>query len=63
MTPVPQELDKRTVWKAELTTEMMSHLTSAQQQELRGKLSLAVDTIAAEYKVGREFERELRTTA
>jgi len=51
------------VWKAELTNEMMFHLTSAQQQELRGKLDLAVDTIAAEYKVGREFERELRTTA
>ena len=51
------------VWKAELTTEMMSHLTSAQQQELRSRLSLVVDIIAAEYKVGREFERELRTTA
>lgn len=50
-----------TVWKAELTSEMMFHLTSAQQQELRGRLSLAVDTIAAEYKIGREFERELRT--
>ena len=63
MTPVPKELDKRTVWKAEITQNMLNHLTSAQQQELRGRLSLAVDTIAAEYKVGREFERELRTTA
>jgi hypothetical protein len=50
------------VWKAELTNEMMFHLTSAQQQELRGKLDLAVDSIAAEYKVGREFKHELRAT-
>jgi len=47
------------VWKAELTSEMMFHLTSAQQQELRGRLELAVDSIAAEYKVGREFKHEL----
>jgi len=63
MTPVPKELDKRTVWKAEITQDMINHLTSAQQQELRSRLSLIVDVIAAEYKVGREFERELRTTA
>ena len=47
------------VWKAELTNEMMSHLTTAQQQELRNRLELAVDSIAAEYKVGREFKHEL----
>jgi hypothetical protein len=63
MTPVPKELDKRTVWKAEVTQDMINHLTSAQQQELRGKLELAVDTIAADYKVGREFQDGLRTTA
>ena len=47
------------VWKAELTNEMLFHLTSAQQQELRGRLELAVDTIAAKYEVGREFKHEL----
>jgi transcription initiation factor IIE alpha subunit len=51
-----------TLWKAELTDEMMFHLTSAKQQELRNRLSLAVDTIAAEYKVGKEYKHELRTT-
>jgi hypothetical protein len=50
------------VWKAELTSEMMLHLTSAKQQELRSRLSLAVDTIASEYQVGKEFKHELRTT-
>lgn len=52
-----------TLWKAELTSEMMFHLTSAQQRELMSKLSDAVDTIASEYKVGKEFKHELRTTA
>jgi len=51
------------VWKAELTNEKMFQLTSAQQKELRGRLELAVDTLSAEYKVGREFENGLRTTA
>jgi hypothetical protein len=49
----------KVVWKAELTNKMMLHLTSAEQQELKGKLELAVDTIAAEYEVGREFKHEL----
>lgn len=48
-----------TVWKAELTSEMMFHLTSAQQRELMSKLSDAVDTIASEYKVGKEYKHEL----
>lgn len=48
-----------TVWKAELTSEMMFHLTSAQQRELMSKLSDAVDTIASEYEVGREYKHEL----
>jgi hypothetical protein len=51
-----------TVWKAELTNEMMFHLTSAQQRELMSKLSDVVDTIASEYQVGKEFKHELRTT-
>jgi hypothetical protein len=45
-----------TVWKAELTDEMLAHLTTQQQSDLRKKLSEAVDTIAAEYEVGREFK-------
>lgn len=43
------------VWKAELPREMMSHLSYDEQNELMRRLSQAVDSIAAEYKVGREF--------
>lgn len=48
-----------TVWKAELTTEMMSHLSEEKQQELRNKLTDAVDFIASAYEVGREYKHEL----
>ena len=47
------------VWKAELTEEMLAHLTPEQQSDLRNKLTDAVDFIAAAYKVGREFKNEL----
>jgi len=46
-------------WKAELTDEMIAHLSSEQQTQLRRELSEAVDTIAAKYEVGREFKHEL----
>jgi hypothetical protein len=50
------------VWKAELSREMMSHLSLDKQHELMRKLSEQVDFIAAAYEVGREFKHELRTT-
>jgi hypothetical protein len=43
------------VWKAELPREMMTHLSSEEQNLLIRRLSEAVDSIAAEYKVGKEF--------
>jgi hypothetical protein len=49
------------VWKAELPREMMSHLSTEQQNMLMNKLSQAVDTIAAEFKVGREFQQKRET--
>lgn len=43
------------VWKAELPREMMTHLSSEEQNLLMRRLTEAVDSIAAEFKVGREF--------
>ena len=59
MTPVPKELDKRTVWKAEVTQDMINHLSEEQRHELMRELSKAVDAIGSEYEVGREFKHEL----
>jgi hypothetical protein len=47
------------VWKAELPREMMTHLSDEQQSMLMRRLTEAVDAIAAEFKVGREFKHEL----
>ena len=47
-----------TVWKAEVTKEMISHLTEEQKHELMRELSKAVDAIGSEYEVGREFKHE-----
>jgi hypothetical protein len=46
------------VWKAEVTREMMSHLSEEKQHELMRELSKAVDAIGADYEVGREFTHE-----
>lgn len=46
------------VWKAELPREMMTHLSSEEQNLLIRRLSEAVDSIAAEFKVGREFQQK-----
>jgi hypothetical protein len=46
------------VWKAEVTKEMMSHLSEEKQHELMRELSKAVDAIGSEYEVGREFNHD-----
>jgi len=61
MVPVPKELDKRTLWKAELRADQVTHLSEDDKIKIRLMLSAVVDAIAAEYKVGREFENGLRT--
>lgn len=58
MTPVPKEKDSRTVWKAEVTQDMINHLSEEQQHELMRELSKAVDAIGSEYEVGREYSHE-----
>jgi hypothetical protein len=50
------------VWKAELSREMMTHLSDEQQHMLTRKLTEVVDKTAAEFMVGREFKNGLRTT-
>ena len=50
------------VWKAELSREMMSHLSDEQQHMLMRRLTEVVDKTAAEFMVGREFKNGLRTT-
>jgi len=51
--------DRRTVWKAEVTEDMIRHLSEEQRNELMRELSKAVDAIGSEYEVGREFKHEL----
>jgi hypothetical protein len=46
------------VWKAEVTKEMMSHLSEEKQHELMRELSKAVDAIGSDYEVGREFTHD-----
>ena len=51
------------VWKAELSREMMTHLSNEQQHMLMRRLTEVVDKTAEEFMVGREFKNGLRTTA
>ena len=44
-----------TVWKAEVTQDMIKHLSEEKRHELMRELSKAVDAIGADYEVGREF--------
>lgn len=58
MVPVPQELDKRTLWKAELTADLITHLSDDDKVRIRRDLDMAVQAICEEYEVGREFSHE-----
>jgi hypothetical protein len=46
------------LWKAEVTSEMVAHLSEEKKVQLFRDLSNAVDTIGAEAEVGREFKHE-----
>jgi len=46
------------LWKAEVTSEMVAHLSEEKKVELLRDLSNAVDKIASEVEVGREFKHE-----
>ena len=46
------------LWKAEVTSEMVAHLSEEKKVQLFKDLSDAVNTIGAELEVGREFKHE-----
>ncbi len=47
-----------TLWKAEVTDDMVKHLNQEQRTGLFKELSDAIDRIASELEVGREFKHE-----
>jgi hypothetical protein len=46
------------LWKAEVTSEMVAHLSEEKKVELFRDLSEAVDAIGAKAEVGREFKHD-----
>jgi hypothetical protein len=46
------------LWKAEVTSEMVAHLSDEKKRQLFKDLSDAVEQIASELEVGREFKHE-----
>jgi hypothetical protein len=46
------------LWKAEITEDMVAHLDLDQRKQLFNELSNAVEQIASEVEVGREFKHE-----
>lgn len=48
-----------TVWKAELTDELIAHLSDDDKHAIRRELDNAVMAICEGYQVGREYSHEL----
>ena len=48
-----------TLWKAELTDELIAHLTDDDKVRIRRDLDMAVEAICNEYEVGKEHKHEL----
>jgi hypothetical protein len=46
------------LWKAELTDELIAHLSDADKMQIRRELDKAVDAVCEPYQVGREFTHE-----
>lgn len=56
-TAVSSTKDKaKTLWYAQVTEDMITHLSPSQRNEFMNKLSKEIDKIGQEYKVGREFK-------
>jgi hypothetical protein len=58
MTPVPPEVDRRTLWKAELTADLIRHLSDDDKKQIRRDLDKAIEAICGEYEVGKEYTHE-----
>jgi hypothetical protein len=48
----------KVIWKAEITEDMVAHLSEEKKRQLFNDLSDAVEQIASEVEVGREFKHE-----
>lgn len=48
-----------TLWKAELTDEMIAHLSDEQKVQIRRDLEGVIQVVCEEYEVGREYKHEL----
>lgn len=47
-----------TLWKAELTDELIAHLSDADKKEIRRDLDKAIEAICESYEVGKEYIHE-----
>jgi hypothetical protein len=48
-----------TLWKAELTDELIAHLNDDDKVRIRRELDKAIEAICNEYEVGKEYKHEL----
>jgi hypothetical protein len=48
-----------TLWKAELTDELIAHLSDDDKVQIRRDLDEAIEAICGEYEVGKEYKHEL----
>jgi len=46
----------KVLWYAQVTEDMITHLSPSQRNEFMNKLSDEINKIGQEYKVGREFK-------
>lgn len=46
----------KVLWYAQVTEDMITHLSPSQRNEFMNKLSKEIDKVGQEYKVGREFK-------
>jgi hypothetical protein len=48
-----------TLWKAELTDDLIAHLSDEEKYAIRRELDEAVQAVCEVYEVGREYRHEL----
>jgi hypothetical protein len=48
-----------TLWKAELTDELIAHLSDDDKIQIRRELDKAIEAVCESYEVGKEYKHEL----
>ena len=48
-----------TLWKAELTDELIAHLSDADKVQIRRDLDKVVEAVCESYEVGKEYDHGL----